>query len=135
MADIASTAAQVEPVVVGDAEIRTAIAAVAITKGQAVYINSAGKAALSNAGAAGTAKFRGMALETVGAGQAVSIMRKGEVAGFDLSGMAYDDPVYLSNTAGALGTAAGTVSVVIGRVVPLTNKGLTKVLYLNGIAG
>lgn len=95
-----------------DAEIRTAIAAVAIDAGEVVYINSAGKAALADAGAAATAKFRGLALRSVAAGQEFSVLIHGEVAGFDLSGLAYDDPVYLSNTAGALADADPGVNEV-----------------------
>jgi len=135
MTAITKTAAQVGPIWPLNAEIRTRIAAEALTAGESVYINSNGKVVKSNAGAAGTAKFRGVVLQTVGAGQAVDVQINSEIGGFAVSGLAYDDPVYLSDTAGAFDTAAGTVSVIAGRVAPMSDKDLTKVLRLNGIAG
>jgi len=135
MTAITKTAAQVGPIWPLEARIRTRIAAEALTAGECVYINSNGKAVKTNAGAAGTAKFRGVALQTVGAGQAVDVQSDGEIGGFAVSGLAYDAVVYLSDTAGAFDTAAGTVSVVAGRVVPMSDKDLTKVLSLAGYAG
>lgn len=129
MADITSTAAQVAPVFPMEARIRSYIAAVAITAGQAVYRNSAGKADLADANGSGTLQFRGIALSTVGAGAAVSVLEEGEVYGFTLSG-AYDSLAYVSNTAGALADAAGSTSIVAGRVTNLTDGSLTKVLYI-----
>lgn len=58
------------------------------------------------------------------AGQPVTVIKKGVIDGFDLSGLAYDAPVYLSDTDGALDTAAGTVSVVVGRVIPASGQTL-----------
>lgn len=135
MTAVTVTAAKVAPVFPLDAKIRTRIAAEALTAGQNVYVNSNGKVAKANAGAAGTAKMRGIALETVGAGQAVSVLIEGEASGYDLSGLAYDAVVYLSDTAGAFDTAAGTVSVIAARVVPMSDKDLTKVLYIPGFNG
>ncbi len=136
MADITVTAAQVGIVFPEQSEIYSAVAAAAITAGQAVYIDANGKANLADADASTPAnRFRGIALSKAGAGQAVSVLVKGAVYGYDLSGMAYDDPAYLSNTAGAFGTTAGSTSIICGRVMPLTDKGLSKVLYVTGIAG
>ncbi len=82
--------------------------------------------------AAGTARVMGIALNAAGVGQAVSVILQGHIEGFALSGVAYDAPVYLSdNNSGILGDAAGTVSVVVGRVMPLSDKSLSKVLYVN----
>lgn len=47
-------------------------------------------------------------------------VRKGLVDGFDLSAMAYDADVYLSDTDKKLDTAAGTVSTKVGRVEAVT---------------
>ncbi len=135
MADLAVTAAKVAPVFPEQAEIRTYIAAAAISAGQAVYINSSGKVDLADADASSsTEHFRGIALETVGAGQPVSILRRGEVYGFDLSGVAFDAQVYVSDTAGSLADAAGTTSLVAGRCQPLADSvNINKVLMINAI--
>jgi hypothetical protein len=58
------------------------------------------------------------------AGQPVTVIKKGVIDGFDLSGLAYDAPVYLSDTDGALDTAAGTVPIVVGRVIPASGQTL-----------
>ena len=50
------------------------------------------------------------------AGAVGTAIRSGLIDGFDLSGMNYDAPVYLSDTNKKLDTAAGTVSTVVGRV-------------------
>ncbi len=134
MADISVTAAKVAPVFPDQAEIRTFIAAAAITAGQPVYINSSGKVDVADANVAAAEHFRGIALETVGAGQPVSILRRGEVYGFDLSGVAFDAQVYVSDTAGSLADAAGTTSLVAGRVQPLADSvNINKVLMINAI--
>jgi hypothetical protein len=80
-------------------------------------------------------RFRGIALKSVAAGQPVPVLVRGVVFGFTVSGLAYDAAVYVSDTAGSLADAAGTTSLVAGRVVPLTDRGLTKVLYVTGYAG
>lgn len=130
MAVITSTATQVSLVFPQSAEVYDAIAGETITAGQAVYFNSSGKIIKSNAGASGTAKFAGIALNSASAGQAVSVLVRGHVKGFTLSG-AYGSKAYLSDTAGALADAAGTVSVVVGSVVPLSDSARSKVLYVN----
>ncbi len=133
MADIALTAARIAVVFPEQAEIYDMIAAVALTKGQAVYQNSSGKAAVADANAgSGAEDFLGIALNAAGAGGAVSILKRGHVAGFTIS-QAYDAPIYLSDTAGALADApSATNPIPVGRVVPLTDgPTLTKVLYVN----
>jgi len=129
MADITVTAAQVAALDPQKSTIEKYIAAVAITKGQAVYLNTSGKAALADANGSGTLQFRGIALNTVAAGEAVDVLHEGVVAGFGVSSMNGDAIAYLSNTAGALGTAAGSTAVACGRVVVLTDAPtLTKAL-------
>lgn len=130
MADIALTAAQIASVFPEKSEIFDMIAAETITKGQAVYQTSAGKAGLADADAAGKLQFRGIAMNGAAAGRPVSVCKKGHLYGFTISGLAYDAPVFLSNTAGALADAAGGTSINCGRVMPLTDKDLTKVLYI-----
>lgn len=129
MADIAVTVANVAPAK-STFESFTFIAAVAITKGAAVYVNSSGLVALADGSAAGTAICIGIALQKVSAGQAVEVLTRGMVAGFTLAG-AYGSAVYLSDTdAGILADAAGTVSRVIGAVWPTSDQDKTKVLMV-----
>jgi len=131
MADITVTAARVATIFPAKTLIFDAEAAVAIKAGEAVYINSNGKAALADASAAGTLGTPGVALNSAGAGSGVSVLKEGHVAGYDLSGLAYGAKVYVSDTAGALADAAGTVSFVVGTVVPIPQVGgAVKALYV-----
>jgi hypothetical protein len=113
------------------AQIRTFIAAVALSIGEALYINTSGKVDLCDGNAAGKYQFRGIALETVGAGQAVSVLQEGILYGFDLSNVAYDGLVYVGDTAGDLADAAGTKTIFVGRCVPLPDDDLTKALHVS----
>lgn len=130
MADIAVVAAEVGMVDPLKAKTRQMIAAETITAGQTIYQNSDGKAALCDGGAAGTAQFRGIAMNGAGAGQAVTVLWEGEVEGFTITSLAYDARVYASTTAGALADAAAAVAVTCGRVVSKSDKDLTKVLQI-----
>lgn len=129
MADISVTAAQVGLVNPLHAEVYTFVAAETITAGQVVFLDSNGKAELADANAAGEQQARGVALNGGGAGSAIDVLKEGLVYGFDLSGMDYDAIVYLSDTVGALADANGTMTVVCGRVIPASDKDLTKLLY------
>ena len=132
MADLTVTAAQVALVDPLKAEIYPMIAAETIAAGQAVYRDSAGKAAVADADIAGKQQCRGVALNGGGAGQAIDVVRRGRVYGFTLTSQSYDDPIFLSNTAGALADAAGLVTVPLGVVEALSDDGsLTKVLFLD----
>jgi hypothetical protein len=82
-------------------------AAVAITAGQGVFVNSAGKFALASG--------------------ACTALRRGIMDGWDLSALAHDAPVFVSNTDGALDSAAGTLSIQIGRVLPVWGEALGSV--------
>ena len=128
MADITVTAAQVAAVYPLKAEIYNGIATESITAGQALYMTSAGKYGVADANASGKQQFRGIALNAAGAGQAVNVLRHGHIAGFTLG--TYDSLVYLSDTAGVLGDAAGTMSVRVGRVDSISDTSLTKVLFV-----
>jgi hypothetical protein len=131
MADIVVTAAQVAPIDHPHSEIHPMIPAVALTRGQGVYLNSSGKAALSIATAAGTVKTGGVVLETAGVRQGVAVLKRGKVAGFAVSGLAYGALIYSSDTSGAFADAAGTSSQVVGKVVPMSDADLTKVIYFD----
>lgn len=130
MTAISVTAAQVAEVDPIKAGIHNYITGVALTKGQAVYVVAAtGKLALADANGTGTKQFRGIALDAGGVDAGVRVLESGDVYGFDLSGLNYDAPVYLSATAGSLDTAADIVTVYCGRVGALTDSPtLTKVL-------
>lgn len=131
MADLALAAAQVSPVNENEYEGWTLIAAAAITRGQTVAIDSAGKAVLGNTTSAGTSNIRGIALNAAAIGEVVTIMVHGSLYGFTIT-QAYDAAIYGSNTAGAVADAAGSTSIVIGRVKPMHDGATpTKVLYVN----
>ncbi|MBU6361161.1 MAG: DUF2190 family protein [Chloroflexi bacterium] len=129
MADIAVTAAQVAVLFPHTAEVYSFIAAETITAGQAVYFTSAGKVGIADANASGKQQVRGIALNGAGAGQAVDVVKRGHVAGFTLG--TYNTLVYLSDNAGALADAAGTVSAAVGRIVALSDSALSKALYVD----
>lgn len=128
MGDIVVTAAQVAVVRADIAEILNGIAAEALTKGLALYQTTSGTVGIADANAASKQQFRGVALEAVSAGDPVSYLKKGFLAGYTLG--TYDDEVYLSDTAGAFSTTAGTLLVKCGRVAGLTDKSKTEVLYI-----
>ena len=130
MADIALTAVQIGACFLDKAEITDLIAVEAITAGQAVYQTTAGKAGVADANASGKQQFRGIALHAAGVGQAVSVLVRGHVYGFTVSGMNGDALAYLSDTAGALADGVGTMTVNAGRVTCLPDGNLTKVLYI-----
>jgi hypothetical protein len=132
MTDIALTATQIALVYPQEAEVFDYIAGVALTAGQPVYLAATGKVSPADGNGSGTTKVRGIALQTVGAGQAVSVVKRGHLYGFTISGLAYDAVVYLSDTAGKLADApSATTPARIGRVVPLPDNSLTKVLYVD----
>lgn len=133
MTVIAVTAAQVNILFPTIAEIYDIIAGATITAGQAIRRDSNGRAALADANAgSGAEDVRGIALRGGGSGQGISMLKRGHVAGFAVSGMAYDAPVYLSDTAGALDDAPSTTnSVQVGRVVSLSDADRTKVIYID----
>ena len=127
-ADITVTAAKVGLVDPLKATVKSYIAAATITKGQAVYITTAGKVNLADDNGSGTLQFRGIALNGGGAGQAIDVCEDGELYGFTLTAVAYDGIAYLSQTAGALYDTAVGHNIVCGRAAPMSDKDLTKVL-------
>lgn len=89
----------------------------AITEGAPVRIDTAtGKVLNALATTAPNAAVKGIALKTVAANQAVTIVSRGLIEGLNLDAIGYGAPVYLSNTPGRVADAAGTVSTIIGYV-------------------
>lgn len=107
----------IRPVRVGPQDglvnLGTFVAAEALAAGDAVYLNGSDKLAKADAGAddAG-AKAIGIVLQGCAAGEARTVFAAGTFSGY---GGVPRGPVYLSDTAGRLGDAAGTVSIVVGR--------------------
>lgn len=134
MADIVliTGASGVEPIWPEKAKIKPVIANETLAQGAAAYLASTGKYGAARAGTAGKQQFRGIILQAAGAGQGTSLLEKGAIGGFNVSAMAYDALVYLSDTAGGLlADAAGTMTVPVGRVVPMSDRDLTKVIEID----
>lgn len=120
MADIALVAAG-KLHVVESIEQLTLPLGEAINVGQLVRIDgTTGKFMKGNGTTTTEAALYGVLASKDRAGIVGTAIRLGVVDGFDLSGSAYWAPLYASDTDGTLGTTAGTVSVVVGRVVPAT---------------
>lgn len=119
MADLSITAADVAPVQI--IEQFTAPAGEAIDAGEMAFPDgTTGKLGLSDASTQPLLGYgMGLALKSVAADEALTIVKKGVVyLGAALAGLSYDDPVYSSDTAGKLADAAGTVAKIVGYVVP-----------------
>jgi len=130
MADLTIGTNGISLVKANEAEIVDMIAVEAITAGQPVYQTSAGKAGIADANAGGKQQFRGIALKDTGIGKACPVLKRGHLAGYVLTGVAYDGPVYLSDTAGKLADGVGTMTVNCARVRAMTDPDLTKLLYV-----
>lgn len=132
MADIALTAAQIGVVFPEKAEIFDGEALVTITAGQSLYVDpTTGKLGLCDANDTGKEQFAGIALNGGGAGQAISVLRRGAVYGFTLAGN-YWALAYQGDTAGTLADAASaTKTVRAGLIIALNDKAKTKVLFVD----
>lgn len=137
MADLTVTATQVAPYFAEDCRIRSRQLSVAFTAGRAGYYNSSAKAALAAAATAGAEQFMGVALDAGAAGETVRFLEDGWLYGFDLSGLAYMAPVYLSDTAGNLTGDNATGNRAEVGYVDFRNDGgtFTKVLRIGRRAG
>jgi len=106
----------------------------AITAGEAVRIDTNGKFTGANATTTTENRIYGVATKTVAAGIPVTAIRKGVLDGFTFS-QAYDAVIFLSDTDGALADSAGTVSTIVGRVIPgtatTTGTAYDKLLFLD----
>ena len=130
MTVVTVTAAEVAACYPDEAEILDVIAYETVTAGAPAYQTSAGTFGLADANGSGTRQFRGIFLTGGGAGQAVSLLKRGHCYGYTLSGIAYDGLAYLSDTVGRIDDSVGTLTVNVGRVVALPNADLTKVLWV-----
>src|SRR5574341_715395 len=135
MADIALITAN-KAEVVQSFEQLTAPAIEAIVAGAPVRIDTAtGKFTNANATTLAEAKAYGLAVRTVAAGEALTAVRRGILAGFDLSGLNFDALLYLSNTDGRIADVNGTITSIMGRVIPgfAVSTGITadKLLYVD----
>jgi hypothetical protein len=123
MADLALvTANKIE--VVESFEQMTLPTAETVHPGQVARIDTSnGKWTKGHAGSSAEEAIYGIATGGVAnvAGQPVTCIRHGVLDGFDLSGLDYWAPVYLSTTDGALADAPDDYGdTVIGRVIPGT---------------
>lgn len=133
MADIALNSAQIAPCYADRAEIVNHVAGVDLAAGDLVTFNASGAVIKADANDAGANTFRGVALQTVKAGQPVAVLYRGHVYGYTISGLNANAPVYVSDTAGALADAASvTKTLIAGYVVTLSNG--VKVVFINGWA-
>jgi len=129
MSAVTCTAAQVAVVFPEQAEIYNVVLAEAVTKGLALYQTTSGTYGIAQADTLAKRQFRGVALEAANAGEGISMLKRGILAGYTLA--TYEDEVYLSDTAGAFDTTPGTLLVKCGRVMSLADPALTEVLYIN----
>lgn len=89
--------------------------------GDAVRLDtSTGKWTGANGSSTTENRIYGILVSKDGAGAVGTALRKGVIDGFDLSSLNYDAAVYLSDTDKKLADAAGTVSTIVGRVIPAT---------------
>ena len=112
------TASRIEAV--ESIEQLTLPAAETITPGACVRLDtSSGKFTNGNGTSAAEARIYGIALGShdIAAGLPVTAVRQGVLDGFAFT-QAYDAAIYASDTDGRLGDAAGTVSVIVGRIIP-----------------
>lgn len=131
MTAITTTPDRVAPIFASLAEIFSFIAGETIDRGDPVFIQTTtGKVFKSLAAAGTTAAFAGYSLHKAGAGQAVDVLKKGHMWGHDVSALAYGARTYVGDTGGS-DTAAGTVSVPTGTIVPLSDSALTKVVFVD----
>lgn len=130
MTDIAVVVAQVMVLHPDEAEIYSAICASAVTKGQALYLNSSGKVAPADANDSGLQQVVGIALKAGAADETISMLIRGYCAGYTLTNQSFDDGIYLSDTgSGVIADSNGTLTVPIGRIGAITELGsLTKMI-------
>lgn len=129
MADITVTAAKVGVLNPRYAEMFNGIAAEALTKGLALYQTTSGTYGKAQADTIAKRQFRGVSLEAVNAGEGLSILKRGILAGYTLA--TYEDEIYLSDTAGAFSTTPGTLLVKCGRVMAMSDPALTECAYIH----
>lgn len=106
-----------------------------LTVGSAVRIDTNGKWTGSNGSTTTENRIYGILVSVDPAGAVGTAIRKGVVDGFALTALAYDAIVYLSDTDKTLADSAGTVSTIVGRVIPATatttGTAYDKVLFID----
>lgn len=131
MADLTVTALNVGVPFPEQSEIYAGTLVEDMTAGQVCYFDSNGKLGVADANAAGKQQGRGIVLKDGKAGETVDFIKKGFVSGFTIT-QAYDAPLFVSDTAGALADAAGTLTVPCGRVAMRNDfPTLTKQVYVD----
>ncbi len=110
----------------------------AITEGQRCRFDpTTGQIALGKGTDATEIAPGGMATHAAAIGEAVTIINQGIMdVGAALDALNYNDPIYVSDTDGTWGGAAGdsTVDTIVGRVIPGWNTTAgEKLLWLNGL--
>jgi hypothetical protein len=96
----------------------TLIAGVALAAGDLVYGDADGKWQKADADATATSSEKRLhiVLRPAAAGTVVTAVAKGNLEGFDLSGLNVGDKLYASGTAGEIADAAAAIQVCIGEV-------------------
>lgn len=98
------------------------------------YVPASGMFSPANGSGAAEARMFGFAVNACDRiGVTVRVIRKGIIdVGEALALLDFDAPVYLSDTDGTLADTAGSVSVVVGRVIALwTQSGADKALFID----
>ena len=120
MAAISKLSTGIRPIgLPGDYEQVESTLAETLAAGDAVRLDaSTGKFTGANATDTTEGNWVGILLTGGVAGEPATAIARGELAGFDLSGLNWGATVYLSDTDKTLADAAGTVSTAVGKVYP-----------------
>ena len=94
-----------------------------ILAGTPVYQEATGYVAPTSSltGGSITRQAKGITLETGGPRQAVSVLRRGHVGGYNLASYSPGQKIYAGDTAGSIVDTPGTTTVLIGSVVALSD--------------
>lgn len=113
MANLTLPASGIRPAGIDHDALSGLNAGVALVGGEAVYLHSDGTFKKATAAAdTAPAKVRGLVARDADLGRGVTVIKNGPMGPF--SGLTPGANYYLSDTAGAISDAAGTVSIVIG---------------------
>lgn len=134
MADLALTADLISLVWPDKSEIYTFIAAESITAGQVVAFDTGeddDKLYIADGNDGDLDQPVGIALKSKGAGQAVPVLMRGFVEGYTVQSTANFTQLWLSDTAGAIGTTAGTSNAPVGRIMPNAQSTPRLLVYID----
>jgi len=95
----------------------------AIVAGAPVRIEAAGKFTNGNGTDTTENNIWGIATNSAAINEPVTAVKRGLLDGFTFT-QAYNAPIYVSDTDGRLGDAAGTATKLVGRVVPAWSQRL-----------